>query len=158
MINPRIGVIGGSSAEELILDMAEKVGSLIASRGGIIICGGMGGVMEAVCKGAKQTGGKTIGILPTRSIYDANPYIDIPIATGLGEARNLLVVLNSDVIIAIDGAYGTLSEIAFALLHKKPVIALKSWELIHNGEQDKNVIYVSTPEEAVNKAFELLPE
>ncbi|HDL09875.1 MAG TPA: TIGR00725 family protein [Candidatus Omnitrophica bacterium] len=158
MINPRIGVIGGSIADKSILNIAEIVGNLVASRGGIIVCGGMGGVMEAVCKGAKRAGGKTIGILPTRSVYDANPYIDIPIVTGLGEARNLLVVLNSDVIIAIDGAYGTLTEIAFALLYKKPIVALKSWELVYDGEQDKNVIYVSTPEEAVNKVFELLTE
>lgn len=158
MIGRRIGVIGGSSADEVVLNMAEKVGNLIASRGGIVVCGGLGGVMEAACKGAKQAGGTTIGILPTKSITDANPYVDIPIATGLGEARNLLVVLNSDVVIAIDGAYGTLSEIAFALLHKKPVIALKSWELIRDGERDKNIIYVSTPEEAVERAYQLLTE
>jgi len=152
----RAGVIGGSNPSQEMLNIAYEVGKLLALKGFVIVCGGLGGVMEAVCKGAKDEDGVTIGILPTRDLRDANPYVDIPIATGLGEARNILVVLNSDVIIAIDGAYGTLSEMAYALLYEKPVIAIKSWELFKKGKREKNIIYVDTPQEAVEKLLQVL--
>jgi len=122
-----IGVIGmdGEISED-IRRIAEEVGREIAKRGGILVCGGKGGVMEAVAKGAKQNGGITIGILPGKSRSEANPYIDIAIPTGIGRARNLIVVNSSDVIIAISGGPGTLSEMGLALAEGKPVIAIKT--------------------------------
>jgi hypothetical protein len=153
---PTIGVIGGSRASQDILEIAYEIGKLLAQNDITLVCGGLGGVMEAVCKGAKEYNGFTIGILPGSDPEDANPYIDLPVVTGLGEARNMLVVLNSDLLIAIDGKYGTLSEMAFALLYGKPVIAIRAWELYREGEKDENIIYVDTPQQAVEKAMEIL--
>ncbi len=107
-----IGIIGGCTAGPEILGMAEETGRLIAGHGYSLICGGMSGVMEAAAKGAKEVGGTTIGILPHTDRHEANPYIDIPIATGFGEGRNLVIIRTADILIAIDGEYGTLSEIA----------------------------------------------
>jgi uncharacterized protein (TIGR00725 family) len=142
----RIGVIGGAQPEEQWRQAAGKIGELIATRGGILVCGGLGGVMESAAKGAKQAGGFTVGILPGQSARDANPYIDLAVATGLGYTRNSLVVLNSDVLIAVDGQYGTLSEIAYGLIYGKKVIGLGSWDVA-------GVTPASTPEEAVQLAF-----
>lgn len=150
-----IGVIGSSSTtpeEELL---AEEVGKKLAERGIIIMCGGLGGVMNATCRGAKLAGGVTIGILPGTSKKDANPYIDIPIPTGIGEARNLIIIRASSSIIAISGGYGTLSEIAFALKLGIPVIGLKTWELWKISKEPINIIQTETAEDAVNKAIEL---
>ena len=119
-----IGVIGGTNAAPDVLKSAEETGRLIAGQGFILICGGMAGVMEAAAKGAKGAGGTTIGILPHTDRHEANPWIDIPIATGFGEGRNLVIIRTADILIAIDGEYGTLSEIAFALKMKKPVIVM----------------------------------
>lgn len=152
----RVGVIGGNRPSQEILEIAYEVGKLLARNGITLVCGGLGGVMEAACKGAKEYNGFTIGILPGSNPEDANPYIDLPVVTGLGEARNILVVLNSDLVIAIDGKYGTLSEMAFALLHRKPVIAIRAWELYSEGKKDENIIYVDTPHQAVEKALEIL--
>lgn len=146
-----IGVIGGSSAGAEILGMAEETGSLIAMQGYVLICGGMSGVMEAAAKGAKEGGGTTIGILPHTDRREANPYIDIPIATGFNEGRNLVIIRTADILIAIDGEYGTLSEIAFALKMEKPVIGLHTWEI-------PGVIKAGTPAEAVNIALKILNE
>jgi uncharacterized protein (TIGR00725 family) len=109
----RIGVIGGNRPQQKFAKFALEVGTLVAGRGAILVCGGLGGVMEEAARGAKQAGGLTIGILPGDNPSDANPYIDIPIATGLGYTRNSLVAMNADVLIAVDGEYGTLSEIAY---------------------------------------------
>jgi hypothetical protein len=148
---PRIiGVIGGSSCSEEIFDVAYQVGRGIGERGGILICGGMSGVMEAACKGAREAGGLTIGILPTNSISSANPFVDIPIATGLGEARNVIIIRTAQVIIAIDGRYGTLSEIAFALIFRKPVIGISTWKI------KAPIKTVNSAEAAVDLAFRLL--
>ncbi len=144
-----IGVIGGTAAVPDILRCAEETGRLIAGRGCLLICGGMAGVMEAAAKGAKGAGGTTIGILPHADRNEANPWIDIPIASGLGEGRNLVIVRAADLLIAVDGEYGTLSEIAFALKLKKPVIGLITWEI-------PGVIRVATPEEAVDTAMKIL--
>ncbi len=143
---PRIGVIGGNRAAKKYLEMAEEVGRLIAERGGILVCGGMGGVMEAACRGAKGAGGLTIGIVPGSHRADANPHIDIAIATGMGYTRNSLVVMNSDALIAVDGEYGTLSEIAYSCVYEKPVFGLGTWEI-------KGVIPASSPQDAVEHAF-----
>lgn len=146
-----IGVIGGGAAGEEILLMAEETGRLIAKHGCFLICGGMSGVMEAAAKGAKEAGGTTIGILPHTDRHEANPYIDIPIATGFGEGRNLIIIRTADILIAIDGEYGTLSEIAFALKMKKPVIGIHTWDI-------QGIINAGTPIEAVDIAVEILHE
>ena len=124
-----IGVIGGHSCNKKAAKLATELGREIAKLGAILVCGGLGGIMEAAAKGAKQNGGVTVGILPGEDKRDANKFIDIPIATGLGYTRNTLVTTASDIIIALEGRYGTLSEIGFALNAKKPVIGLGSWKL-----------------------------
>jgi uncharacterized protein (TIGR00725 family) len=108
---------------------AERVGEGLARRGAVVVCGGLGGVMEAACRGAKGAGGTTVGILPGLDRASANPFVDVAVPTGLGEARNALVVRAADVLIAVGGAYGTLSEIALALKTGKRVVGLGSWEI-----------------------------
>lgn len=142
----RIGVIGGSKPDTKSRQVAFNVGQLIAEKGAILICGGLSGVMEASSRGAKQAGGLTIGILPGNSPQDANPYIDIAIATGLGYSRNSLVAMNSDVIIAVDGQYGTLTEIAYGRIYGKKIIGLGTWDI-------EGVIKAESAEEAVNMAL-----
>lgn len=141
------GVIGAGKADKELLRMAEEVGKLLAKEGIIVITGGLGGVMEAASRGAYLEGGITVGILPTTRKEDANPYVKIPIPTGMGEMRNALVVRASDVLIAIGGEYGTLSEIALALKTGKKVIGLKTWNI--NG-----VIETNSAKEAVKAAIE----
>jgi len=123
----RIGVIGrdGEISDEL-RRIAEDIGRKIAGNGYVLICGGRGGVMEAACKGARSMNGITVGILPSLNRGDANPYVDIVITTGMGHARNSLVVSSSDVVVAIDGRIGTLSEIALALNYGRPVIVIEN--------------------------------
>lgn len=142
----RIGLIGGNRPSPGHLELAFEVGKLVAQRGGVLICGGLGGVMEAAARGAKQAGGLTIGILPGTDQGEANPYIDIVIVTGMGYARNALVALNSDSLIAVGGEYGTLSEIAFGRIYNKKIISLNSWEI-------PGVIQARTPEEACRLAW-----
>lgn len=144
-----IGLIGGGVCTPDIEEAAERVGRGIAERGGILICGGLGGVMEAGCRGAKKAGGMTIGILPGTNQKDANKYVDIPIPTGVGYARNIIIVNTSDSVIAVNGKFGTLSEIAFCLQFGVPVIGLFSWEI------DPSIIIASTPEQAVDIAFSI---
>jgi uncharacterized protein (TIGR00725 family) len=143
-----IGVIGAGDCSEDVCEMAGEVGEGIAAAGAILVCGGMGGVMEAAAKGAKKRGGTTIGILPGVDKTHGNPHIDFPIVTGLGEARNLLVVRNSDVLIAFPGKFGTLSEIAFALQMGKTVIGLSTWNV--SGE----IIKAENAQEAVSMALD----
>ena len=145
-----IGVIGAGSCGEEISSIAYEVGRLIALNGGILVTGGLGGVMEAASRGAKEAGGLTVGILPGVSREEANPYVDIPVVTGMSHARNVIVVRSAQSVIAISGEYGTLSEIAIALKLGKPVIGINTpWGDI------KGVRKVNTPEEAVHMAFEL---
>jgi len=142
----RIGVIGGSKPDTASREAALRVGELIAKAGAILVCGGLGGVMEAAAQGAKQAGGLTIGIVPGCSTGDANPSIDVPIATGIGYARNAVVALNADALIAIDGEYGTLTEIAYGIIYGKPVVGLGTWDV-------RGVIPAQSPEEAVRLAL-----
>ncbi len=142
----RIAVIGGNRAGRPAADAAFEVGRLIARAGAAVVCGGLGGVMEAACRGAREEGGLTIGILPGGSPADANPWVDVPIATGLGYTRNALVILNADAVIAVDGEYGTLSEIAYGKIQGKTVVGLGTWEV-------KGVETAATPEEAVRMAL-----
>lgn len=144
-----IAVIGGRRVEKALLEEAEKVGRLIARSGMVLVCGGLGGVMEAASRGASAEGGTTIGILPQDHKRDANDYIDIPIVTGMGIGRNVIIARTADALIAIGGEYGTLSEIAFALQLGKPVIGVRTWEI-------KGIVTAVNAEAAVHKAQELL--
>jgi hypothetical protein len=149
----RIGVIGEGEASEENIDLAYKVGKEIAKRGAIVVCGGLGGVMEAVCRGAKEGGGLTVGILPGEEEKEANPYVDIPIVTGFSHGRNIIVVRSSQAIIAIGGSYGTLSEIAFALKLEIPVIGLNTWEYPPKEGRSLPIIHLKDPLEAVLRAI-----
>jgi len=153
---PRIGVMGPGSCPPELYALAREVGYLIAKRGAILICGGRGGAMEAAARGAKEGGGITVGILPGESAADANPYIDIPVVTGMGNARNAINVLTSQAIIAIHGSYGTLSEMALALKCNIPVIGLGTWELTAPGAARLPIALVRTPDEAVDAALALI--
>lgn len=144
----RIGVIGGARPKPAFEAQALEVGRLIAEAGAVLVCGGLSGVMTAAARGAREAGGPTIGILPGASAGEANPYIDVAIATGLGYTRNALVVMNTDALIAVDGEFGTLSEIAYGNIFGKPVIGLGTWEV-------KGVTPAKTPEEAVRLALKL---
>ena len=141
-----IGVIGANYCNKKVAQLAYAVGQEIAKAEAVLVCGGLGGVMEAACQGANDQGGKTIGILPGIDKSEANPYVDIPIVTGLGYARNLLVVRNSQVVIAMPGEFGTLSEIAFCLKLGIPLISLSNWKI-------KGMIPAKNPEEAVKLAL-----
>ena len=146
-----IGVIGGdSSAPQAVLPLAEGVGREIAKRGHVLVCGGRGGVMEAACRGAREAGGHTIGILPGPDRTAANAYVEFAIVTNLGAARNALVALSADALIAVAGSYGTLSEIALALDHGKPVVGLATWRISDDaGVEDKSIVRAGSPAEAV---------
>jgi len=133
--------------------MAEEVGRELARRRCTLVCGGRGGVMEAACRGARAEGGHTIGILPTSDTGGMNRYVEFPIVTGLGIARNTIVVLSGSAVIAIDGSYGTLSEIAYALQYGKPVVLLASWSLSAPGPEQPPLIRADSPGEAVEKAL-----
>lgn len=142
----RIAVIGGNRPDRLSLKAAYRVGQLLAEKGVILTCGGLGGVMEEAARGCREAGGLSLGILPGKDPEEANRFIDIPIATGIGYNRNSIVVLNADAVIAIDGEYGTLSEIAFGRIFGKKVIGLNTWSI-------DGVIAATTPEEAVELAL-----
>jgi len=152
---PIISVIGGSNtATAEAKALAEEVGFLIARADAVLACGGLNGVMEAACKGAKRGGGLTIGILPGSDPRDANPHVDIPIVTAISTARNAIVVRTADAIIAIDGSYGTLTEMAYAFDLGKKVFGLKSWDLEKVGVPKSLYVPVKTPREAVDRAIE----
>jgi uncharacterized protein (TIGR00725 family) len=145
-----IAVIGGAETTKKNLQIAEEVGQLIARKGAILITGGMSGVMEAASRGAKKENGLVIGIIPTIDKNSANQYVDIPIVTGMNQARNIIIARTCDCAIAIDGKYGTLSEIAYCLMFTIPVIGIDTWQV------DAPIHHVETAEEAVRKAFELI--
>ena len=150
-----IAVIGGGQCSKQEAELAEEVGRELARHGAILVCGGLGGVMEAACQGAQSEGGITIGILPGENRQTANPYVQIPIVTGMGYARNVAVVKSAQAVIAIGGSYGTLSEIGHASQSGIPVIGLNTWGLSKNGRQDDSIIPAQNPAEAVNKALSL---
>ncbi len=146
-----VGVIGGSEANKEIIKLAYEMGKEIAKHNYILVCGAMSGVMEATCKGAKGVGGLTIGILPGKEKNEANPYVDIPIVTAMSHARNAIIVRTADVLIAIGGKYGTLSEIGLAKVIDKPVIGLNTWEI-------PGVIKVKTVKEAMEEVKKTVKE
>lgn len=149
-----VAVVGGDPAPEVALQQAEAVGREIALTGATLVCGGLGGIMEASCRGAQSAGGQTIGILPGTDRNAANPFVTLPIVTGLGHARNLVIVHTADAVIAIDGSYGTLSEIAFALTLRKPVVGLSTWTMSPDGGADLPPIQrTEDPKEAVRLAI-----
>jgi hypothetical protein len=142
-----VAVVGAGDATGAELEAAERVGALLGEQGAVVVCGGLGGVMEAACRGAAGAGATTVGILPGTDRSAANPHVQVAIATGLGEARNALVVRSADALVAVGGGYGTLSEIALALKAGKPVIGIGSWEI-------EGVRPAAGPEQAVRAALE----
>ena len=144
-----IGVIGGNKVDTNAWLQAEHIGKFIAAGKHILVCGGLGGVMEAAAKGAKEKAGLTVGILPSDSKGAENPYIDVPIATGMSFGRNNIIINTADILFAIDGSYGTLTEIAMALNMKKHVIAINSWKLDNERLTDDFYHPVSDANEAV---------
>ncbi len=150
-----VAVSGGGDAGEEVCRLAEEVGRQLARRGAVVVTGGLGGAMAAASRGAKEEGGTTLGILPSGDRADANPWVDVAVPTGMGEARNALVVRAADVVIAVAGEFGTLSEIALALRLGKPVVGLGTWELARDGRPVDAIVAVSTPAEAAEKAVAL---
>ena len=151
-----VAVVGPSEGSPDDLQAAEAVGRELAGRGVVVVCGGQGGAMKAVCRGAKAAGGTTLGILSGGKRSDANEFVDVAVATGLGEARNAVVVRTADVVIAVGGAYGTLSEIAFALRAGMTVVGLGTWELARRGEPVEDIVRADSPQEAVELAMAAL--
>jgi len=147
-----IAVIGGAETTKKNLRIAEEVGRLIARSGNYLVTGGMGGVMEAASRGAKSGHGLVLGIIPSTDKGSANDFVDIPIVTGMNQARNIIITRTCDCAIAIDGKYGTLSEIAFCLMFGIPVIGISTWRI------EAPIIHVATAEEAVRKALELVAD
>jgi len=143
-------VVGSGTAAGELYEKAREVGRLVAEKGGTVVCGGLSGVMEAAARGAAEAGGTAIGILPDEDRRRANEYLSYSIATGTGHARNLAVVCSGDVVVAVGGEYGTLSEIGLARKVGRPVVALESWNL------GAHVTVASSPQEAVEAAFGLL--
>jgi uncharacterized protein (TIGR00725 family) len=143
-----VAVVGAGRATAEQERVAEEVGRELARAGAVVVCGGLGGVMEAACRGAKDGDGATLGILPGLDRAAANPFVDVAVPTGLGEARNALVVRAADALVAVGGEYGTLSEIALALKTGKPVVALGSWEI-------DGVVAVASSAEAARVALQV---
>jgi uncharacterized protein (TIGR00725 family) len=152
-VSTYVAVVGAGRASAEENRAAETVGRGLAEAGAVLVCGGLGGVMEAACRGAKSAGGTTIGILPGTRRDEANPYVDIAIATGLGELRNGLVVRAADALVAVGGEFGTLSEIALALKAGKPVVGLGGWELARAGEPVDAIDRAESPEDAVARVL-----
>ena len=155
----QVAVVGAGDAGEDLATAAEEVGRRLAEAGAALVCGGLGGVMEAACRGAKSAGGLTIGILPGRRREDANRWVDVAIPTGMGETRNALVVLSGDAVVAIGGEYGTLSEVAFGLKLGRPVVGLGTWRLVRgDGRVDEGIVPVDDAEAAVAAVLALTGE
>lgn len=154
--SPHVAVVGGNEADAGTAAVAEAVGKFVARSGAVVVCGGLGGVMEAACRGAKSEGGVTVGILPTDDRSHANRYVDVAVATGLGEARNAVVVRTADVLVAVGGEFGTLSEIALALRAGKPVVGLSTWELARGGEPVEAIVVAADAAGAVAQALALV--
>ena len=150
-----IAVCGPDPAPDDVAAEAEEVGRLLAREGAVLVCGGLGGTMEAACRGAASEGGLSVGILPDADRSRANPYLTVAIPTGMGEMRNALVVRAADAVIAIAGEFGTLSEIAFALKMGVPVVGLGTWELRKAGQPVDAFTRVDAPSAAVAEAIRL---
>jgi uncharacterized protein (TIGR00725 family) len=149
-----VAVIGGQQAGEEEERTAYEVGKGLAEAGAYLVCGGLGGIMQAACRGAREAGGLTIGILPGPFRGDANPYVDVVIATDMGQARNAIIVRTADSVIAIGGEYGTLTEMAMALKMGKRVVAVDSWRIERGGRFDERIIYAKDAQEALRLTLE----
>ncbi len=155
-LGPVVAVVGGSEIGEDVARVARALGRALAERGAVIVNGGLGGVMEAVSQGAVDAGGTVIGILPGTETSEGNPHLTVAIATGLGRSRNTIIAITCDVMVAIDGSYGTLSEVAQALNHGRPVVSLGSWDVAAAGPVDKRLFHrASTAEAAAALAMTL---
>jgi uncharacterized protein (TIGR00725 family) len=150
---PWIAVVGPGRATPGELAAAEEVGAEVAGAGAVLVCGGLGGVMEAACRGARSRGGLTVGLLPGLDRGEANGWVEVAVPTGLGEARNALVVRAADAIVAVGGAWGTLSEIALGLKTGRPVIGLGTWELARDGQAVEGITAMDSASEAVAEAL-----
>ncbi|MBW3594735.1 MAG: TIGR00725 family protein [Actinobacteria bacterium] len=150
-----VAIIGGSDATEEVCEIAEAVGRDVARAGAFLLCGGRSGVMEAACRGAKEAGGTTIGFLPNAERGTENDHVDIALPTGMGEMRNMLIVHAADVVIAVEGEFGTLSELAFALRIGKPVVGIDTWQLAKHGEVSDAIRVAQDAAEAVRLALDL---
>jgi len=148
-----VAVIGPGDADPEAEAAAERLGLELGRRGAVLVCGGLGGVMAAACRGAKEAGGTTVGILPGIERSHGNPWLDVAVATGLGEARNALVVRAADALIAVGGGFGTLSEIGLGLKGGKTVVGLRTWELAARGRPVEAIVRAGSPEEAVEAAL-----
>ena len=153
-----VAVIGRAECSAAEAAAAEEIGALLAERKAVVVCGGLGGVMQAACKGAASRGGFTVGILPGNDRAAANRWVSLPVVTGIGQARNIAVVRSAQAVIAVGGAFGTLSEIAFALDAGIPVVAIDSWKLTPGDSGASPVREASTPLEAVELALALAAE
>jgi hypothetical protein len=154
-VPPYVAVVGAGVAGAALTRAAEAVGRGLAENGAIVLCGGLGGVMEAVCRGCRSAGGTAVGILPGDSRDEANEYVDVALPTGMGEMRNALIVRACDVVVALGGEHGTLSEIAFALKIGRPVVGYATWELSKEGVADETIVRVDSAEAAVAAALRL---
>jgi uncharacterized protein (TIGR00725 family) len=161
----QVAVVGSGNATDEIAAIAEEVGFALGRAGVVLVCGGLGGVMESACKGAKRAGGTTVGIIPGQDRTLANDYVDVVVATGIGEARNAIVVSSADGVMAVGGEYGTLSEIALALRAGKPVVGIKTWELQRPAgirgvavEVVPGIVAAEDAEEAVATVLRLINE
>jgi uncharacterized protein (TIGR00725 family) len=152
---PYVAVCGPDPAPPEVAALAEEVGRLLARAGAVLVCGGLGGAMEAASRGAASEGGTVVGILPGSSRAAANPHVTVAIPTGMGEMRNALVVRAADAVVAVAGEYGTLSEIALALKAGVPVVGIATWELAKGGTPVEAFPRAETPEQAVDLALEL---
>jgi uncharacterized protein (TIGR00725 family) len=152
---PYVAVVGPNDATPTELDQAEAIGEGLARAGAVLVCGGLGGVMHAAARGAQKAGGVSIGILPGDDRDPGSPHLTVAISTGMGETRNAIIVRTSDVIVAVSGEFGTLSEVAFALKLSKPVVGLGTWELFKRGRPVDAITRVETSEEAVTEATRL---
>ncbi len=148
-----VAVIGSGVCADDICDLARRTGAALAKAGAILVCGGLGGVMDAAAAGAQSAGGTTVGILPDHNRIGASRHLDVAIPSGMGEMRNALIVRAADALIAIEGEYGTLSEIGLALKTGKPVVSLGTWKLAKGDEPDNSIIMADSPEQAVELAL-----
>lgn len=151
-----IAVVGPGEADTATCDRAEIVGQAVATAGADLVCGGLGGVMEAACRGARSAGGRTIGILPGGERAGANPHVDVVIPTGLGEARNVVVVRTADALIAVSGGWGTLSEIALAAKLARPIVGVGTWRVRLPDGSDDGLARTDDPAAAVALALRAL--
>lgn len=154
-MTPYVAVVGAGDAHAELERVAEDVGRGLGARGAVVLCGGLSGVMEAVCRGCRDAGGTSVGILPGHDRAQANAFVDVALATGMGEMRNALIVRTADVVVALGGEYGTLSEVAFALKIGRPVVGYDTWGLSKGGEPRDDLVRVTSADEAVAAALRL---